>query len=113
MKKRKECEKRTVLIVNFTRRGVAKVSCYRRYRRRHALITKSPRDDKVIIERKKKESKARRLQHYIPGISLNDSVCWKCVKEIFLRNNGEAKFIWRKIYIFRRLNPQKKLHRLE
>lgn len=71
----KEREKRTremdALNCQFYETRIAKVSCYRRCyrRRRHALITKSLRDDKVIIEREKKKVRlAVYLQRYMPEL---------------------------------------------
>lgn len=43
---------------------IAKVSCYRCYRRRRALITKSPRDDKVIIDHEKKKIRLVACPHH-------------------------------------------------
>lgn len=87
----------------FYKTRVAKVSCYR-YRRRRCvvyrrrlLITKSPRGDKVIIEREKKNKirLAVYLQNYMLGLVQSERAntdATKCVK-VFIRDNGEAKFI--------------------
>lgn len=89
---------------------VAKVNCYHYRRQRFAVyqrrspITKSPRGNKVIIEHEKK--KVRLVSYFLnhtPKLVQSEEVrirCRKRAKVIFIHNNGEARFIWSKVYIF-------------
>lgn len=104
----------------FYETGVTKVSCYRYRRRRcavyrrRALITKSPRGDKVIIEReKKKESKARRLlaKPYVGIGAIRTSQYADSAnarkRSSFATMEGRGLFVVRFIFSRRKSNPQK------
>ena len=70
-----------VLNCQFYKTGVTKVNCYRYRRRqrftvyrRHTLITKTPRGDKVIIEHEKKKIRlVAYLQNHMLGIAIQTS----------------------------------------